>query len=140
MSTVIFKTKNEKQEAIIDLLSSEKKGSLTDGILMAIEQYFSPENIKNYPENYPENIMDEELLNRLANGEDIIELSFEFSEAKRVSEFRVKKENNKRDKKEKRNLKSKKEGDALGGKNIETVDYNDSEEELKRILKNRTQS
>jgi len=91
MSVVVFKTNSEIHEAMIDLLTSEKKGSLTNGILLALEQFFSPENIKNFPVDLYENILDEDLIERLKEGEDIVKLSLEFSEGKRVLAFREKK-------------------------------------------------
>ncbi|HIE35750.1 MAG TPA: hypothetical protein EYP89_00740 [Candidatus Omnitrophica bacterium] len=99
MSRITFNIKKEKHEAMIDLLMSEERGSLTDGLLLALEQLFSPKNIIENSNEMYENIFDAELLNRLKNGEDIVALALEFSEAKRVLDFREKRKKKREEKK-----------------------------------------
>ena len=99
MSRITFNIKKEKHEAMIDLLMSEERGSLTDGLLLALEQLFSPKNIIENSDELYENIFDSELLNRLKNGDDIVALALEFSEGKRVRDFEEKRKKKREEKK-----------------------------------------
>ncbi|MCF6244369.1 MAG: hypothetical protein L3J43_04980 [Sulfurovum sp.] len=102
MSKIIFAISDETEAALIDLLSSKKRGGIREGILTALEYYFSQESIKNNPDFMYKNILTSDVKNALKNGEDLVSVALEYTDAKRVKKFREEKEK-KRRKREKKN-------------------------------------
>lgn len=111
MNKLVVSTKTLNQDALLDILSSYGKGNVSQGVLLALTYFFSEEVMSKNPEYIYDTVLEKEVYRRMKNGDDLVSIAMEFSDAKRVKKTKTIEEEARASVEEKTEIKDLQEGD-----------------------------